>query len=69
MPAKEARTPMSFFKVNFSTLRRAPNTRVQTPGDVSLKSSQRAGAGSLLLVEVSIVELATVVYSRQTAVA
>ena len=68
MPAREARTPMSFFKVNFSTLRRAPNTRVQTPGGISLKSDLQAGDGSLLLVDVSIVELATVVYSRQTAV-
>ncbi len=68
MPAREARTPMNFLSVNLSTLSRAPNTKVQTPVGVSFNQVCQARNGFLLLVEVSIVELATVVYSRQAAV-
>lgn len=67
MPAREASTPMSFLIVNFSTRSMDPNNKVQTPvrRDVSYESIDIVKI--ILLVEVKIVELATVVYSRHAA--
>ena len=66
MPANEARVPISFLAVNLSTLRRAPKINVQMPEAMS--SSYRQDYGKdLLLVDVRMVELATVVYSRHAA--
>lgn len=67
IPAKEAMTPMSFFKLNCSTPNAAPINSVQMPSQY-IRFVNCAVDCHSLLVDVRMVELATLVYSRQAAV-
>ena len=67
MPANDARTPISFLAVKCSTLIKAPKTRVQMPILWYVSQGNIKFQFNLLLVDISMVELATVVYSRQAA--
>ena len=69
IPAKEASTPMSFLMENFSTFSKVPKAKVQTPKNYEhTRRAVKVAYRFLPLVELSIVALATVVYSRQAAV-
>ena len=60
IPAKEAMTPMSFFRVNISTPIIAPIRSVQMPNQC-VRTDQYHEIHHLLLVAVRMVELATLV--------
>ena len=68
MPAKDARTPSNFLNVKRSTPIRLAKTSVQIPISVSRYNHDVVAKLILLLVDVRIVELATVVYSRHAPV-